>query len=222
MRPERSAVSFEQHLDYGTRPGDGDGAVQQRLAVLLEVNAGIARERAVYRTDRDRMEAMLMANPIDSSKAFSYFGLMMGTMPPITLAIRSIADGNAGEAIEVFFVVLLILAGLLAGAVGNVSGQLIPAAINAFRDFRAPNRIVMLGLIGFAWGATAGAAGGILLFVFGAIFAGFAGGVVGAICVPIFSILHDRLRRGDLIELKHFLPIGFGITLSLCAFILGI
>ena len=165
---------------------------------------------------------MLMAHPINSSKAFSYFGLMIGTMPPITLAIRSISAGNAGEAVEVFFIVLLIMAGLVAGAVGYVSGQLIPAAINAFRDFRAPNRVVMLGLIGFAWGATAGAAGGIMLFVFGAILAGFAGGVVGAICVPVFSILHDTLRRGDLIEVKHFLPLGFAITLSLCAFILGI
>ena len=163
-----------------------------------------------------------MTNPIDSTKAFAYFGFMIGTMPPMTLAIRTIADGNAGEAIEVLFLVLLILAGIVAGSVGYISGQLVPAVMNAFRDFRTMNRIAMFVMIGFVWGAAAGAAGGVMLFVFGAIFAGIAGGIVGAICVPAFAILHDTLRRGDLIEMKHFLPIGFALTLSLCAFILGV
>ena len=163
-----------------------------------------------------------MTNPIDSGKAFSYFGLMMGAMPPMAFAIRSIANGSAAEPIEVLFLILIILAGIVAGAVGYISGKLIPAAMTAFRDFRGPNRTAMYGLIGFAWGATAGAAGGIMLFVFGAIFAGIVGGIVGAICVPIFATLHDILRRGDLIEIKHFLPIGFALTLSLCAFILSL
>ena len=165
---------------------------------------------------------MLMTHPVDSRKAYSYFGFMIGTMPPMSLAIKVIADGNAAEAIEIFFVVLLVLASLITGSVGYLSGHLVPATLNAFRDFRSLNRFAMRSLVGFAWGATAGAAGGIMLFVFGAIFAGMAGGIIGAICVPIFTILHDALRRGDVIEIKHFLPVAFALTLSVCGLILGL
>jgi hypothetical protein len=66
-----------------------------------------------------------------------------------------------------------------------------------------------------------GAIGGLFLFIIGAFFAAIAGGIVGSFALPLFIALRAPVRRGDLTELKHFLPIALGITLSLCAFILG-
>ena len=190
--------------------------------MLIEANAQITRERALYRSHSERLEAAMMLNPIDSKKAYAYFGFMIASMPPITLAARAISLGDGSPGIELLFIVLLVLAGLIAGSVGYLSGKLIPPAMDAFRDFRPITRILSFSLIGLAWGSAAGITGGLILFIIGAVFAGIAGGIVGAALVPVFALCHGAMRRGDLIELKHFLPISVGITLSLCALILGL
>ncbi len=86
---------------------DDDRLAQQRLTDLLEINAEIARENRLYRTDRERIEAGLMTNPINSRKAFSYFGLLIGTMPPFALVFKIISETIAVERIPVLFLVLL-------------------------------------------------------------------------------------------------------------------
>jgi hypothetical protein len=46
--------------------------------------------------------------------------------------------------------------------------------------------------------------------------------MVGTFAVPIMVALHSSVKVGDFIETKHFLPIAFGVTLSICAIILGL
>jgi len=185
------------------------------------MNARIARERSQFRTDRERLEAVLMTAPIDSQKAFAYFGYVIGTMPPAALAMKVVSEGGSAGSSDALFLILLLTAAAVTGMAGYVTGSFIPGLISRVIDFRLPNRIAMFSLIGVAWGIVSGAAGGLFLFVVGAIFAGIAGGIIGAVTVPIFIVCHEALRRGDFIEIKHFLPIAFAITLSLCAFILG-
>jgi hypothetical protein len=175
----------------------------------------------MFRSDRERLESGLMRSAIDSKKAFSYFGYMIGTMPPATLAMKAIAEGAGNGSSDALFLMLLIVAGTVTGLVGYAMGTFIPASVRLASNLRLPNRIAVYSLIGFAWGAVAGIAGGLFLFIIGAVFGGLAGGAVGSVAVPIFVLSHEALRRGDLVEIKHFLPIAFGITLSLCAFILG-
>jgi hypothetical protein len=168
------------------------------------------------------MEAALMVRPISSKRAFAYFGFMLGAMPPTSMVFKMVAENAVREPIHIVFIMFLAWAGFFTGLVGYVTGRYIPSAIGSVSNLRVPNRIAMLSLIGFVWGAISGAAGGLFLFIIGSVVAAFVGGIVGAVAVPIFAALHHLLRRGDVIEVKHFLPISFGISLLLCAFILGL
>ena len=162
-----------------------------------------------------------MTAPIDSRKAFSYFGLMIGSLPPFALVFKIIGETMPAERSPEIFLVLLAMAGVVAGIAGYVSGRFVPAAIIRASSFALPNRIALYSLIGFGWGSIAGAIGAIFLFVVGSIFGAIAGGVVGALTVPLLVALHSAMRSGDFIEIRHFLPIAFGITLTFCALILG-
>jgi hypothetical protein len=163
-----------------------------------------------------------MTSPIDSRKAFAYFGLMIGSLPTFALILRIVEETTPSGRIPLGLLTLLGIAGIGTGVVGYASGRYVPSAISYAEKFRMPNNLMLLPLIGFAWGAVSGAIGGLFLFVIGSIFAGFMGGIVGAVALPIFVALHSMLGRGELIEMKHFLPIAFGMTLSLCALILGL
>ncbi len=83
------------------------------------------------------------------------------------------------------------------------------------------NMISILPLIGILWGLMSGGAGGAMFFLFGSVFGAFFGALVGSVALPIFAIFHHILKKGEIIERNQFLPIGFGITFVICAFILG-
>ncbi len=176
----------------------------------------------MYRSERERLDAYLMTCPIDSRKAFAYFGLMIGSLPPFALVLRIIGETMPADRIPLMFLILLTAAGVVTGVAGYASARFIPSALDRVSNFRLPNRIALVTLIGFAWGSVSGAVGGLFLFIVGALFAGIAGGGIGAMTLPILVLFHSALRRGDFIEIKHFLPIAFGITLTLCALILGL
>lgn len=206
---------------YASLVNSDDRIVEQRLAGLLKLNAETAREKELYRSDRERTEVDLMARPVDSRRAFAYFGLLIGSLPPFALVFKIISETMPAERIPVLFLTLLATSGIAAGVTGYVSGTFIPSAISRVTTFSLANRIAMVSLIGFAWGAVSGALGGVFIFLIGSIFGSLAGGLVGAVALPILLAFHSVLRSGDFIELKHFLPIAFGITLTLCALILG-
>lgn len=218
--PARTATNDRLHLD--PTPGYDDRIIEQRLEHLLELNAAIDRERLFYRSNHERFEVSFMSFPLDSKKVFAYFGFMIGVMPPFALVFKIIIETIPVERIPVLFIILLAAAGIATGLAGYATGRLVPSAVNATAKFALPNRIALLSLVGLAWGAVSGAIGGLFLFFIGAIFAGIAGGVVGAFTVPVLACFHSALRSGDFIEFKHFLPIAFGITLSLCALVLGL
>jgi hypothetical protein len=72
------------------------------------------------------------------------------------------------------------------------------------------------------WGIIAGGSGGLIIFLVGAFFGAFVGGTVGAVALPAFAVFHRVLKRGDVMEYKHFLPLALGVTLTICSFILGL
>jgi len=174
----------------------------------------------LYRTEAERIDYSLMTWPIDSRKTFAVFGLMIGLMPPVALVLKGIGETTPGDRVDVFLAVLTA-AGIATGIIGYVTGRFIPAAISYTSKFRFPNRVFLLSMIGLAWGMVSGAIGGLFLFIIGSILAGIVGGLVVAVVLPVLVALRSFVRRGDFIEVKHFLPIAFGITLTLCALILG-
>ena len=52
----------------------------QRLNALLEINAKTAREKMLYKSGQEKLEAGLMKHPLDTEKTFAYFGLLLGSI----------------------------------------------------------------------------------------------------------------------------------------------
>src|SRR5215204_838160 len=195
---------------------DGE-LVQQRLNSLLAINAETARQKAMYRSDRAKLEAETMKNPLSLEQTFSYFGLLLGAFPPVAMFIRFAIDGRVdGWVFGVMFIINLISA-----VVGFFSGKVVAKIIRFVENSSWSAMLLTLPLIGLLWGALTGAAGGVIVFVFGAFFGAVLGGIVGSIALPFFTVFHRWLKKGESIELKHFLPVAFGVTFIICGYILG-
>jgi hypothetical protein len=172
----------------------------------------------MYQTDKEKLEAELMRNPLDLEKTFSYFGLILGAFPPAAMFIRFAIDARLDG--WVFGVMLII--NLISAVVGFFSGKVVAKAVRSIEKMGWVSMILVLPFLGLLWGAVSGAAGGIIVFVFGALFGALLGGIVGSAALPVFTIIHRLLKRGESIEMKHFLPVAFGITFVICGFILGL
>ena len=70
---------------------DFDRQAQTRLDALAAENARFARENLLYPTRREFLEAQLMKNPLDSRRAFGYFGLVLGIFPPAAIFYKLFA-----------------------------------------------------------------------------------------------------------------------------------
>ena len=172
----------------------------------------------MYRSDREKIEAETMKNPLSLDKTFSYFGLILGTLPPAAMFIRFAIDGH----LEGWIFGVMLIINLISSVVGFFSGKVIAKAIRYFENLKWSTMILALPFLGLLWGIVSGGAGGIIVFIIGAFFGALLGGIVGGIALPAFTILHRSLKKGEMIELKHFLPIAFGITSIICGFILGL
>jgi hypothetical protein len=160
----------------------------------------------------------MMKNPLSMDQTFSYFGLILGAFPPAAMFIRFAIDGRMeGWVFGVMFIINLISA-----VVGFFSGKFVAKAVRAFETLNWFKMILALPFLGLLWGMISGGAGGIIVFVIGAFFGALLGGIVGSVALPAFTILHRLLKKGEMIEVKHFLPIAFGLTFIICGFILGL
>jgi len=215
---ETQTASRHQNLNQFAGFDRDSELVIQRLNTLLAINAETARQKVMYRTDREKLEAELMRNPLDLEKTFSYFGLILGAFPPAAMFIRFAIDARLDG--WVFGVMLII--NLISAIVGFFSGKVIAKAVRSIEKMGWVSMILVLPFLGLLWGAVSGAAGGIIVFVFGALFGALLGGIVGSAALPVFTIIHRLLKRGESIEMKHFLPVAFGVTFVICGFILGL
>lgn len=169
-------------------------------------------------SEREMLEAELMKNPLSLEKTFSYFGLLLGAFPPAAMFIRFAMDGKLdGWVFGVMFIVNLISA-----VVGFFSGKLVARAMRNLENKGWAKMLLAMPFLGLLWGGASGAAGGVVVFVFGALAGAVLGGAVGAAALPVFAIFHRWLKKGEFIELKHFLPVAFGIVLTICGFIFGL
>jgi hypothetical protein len=172
----------------------------------------------MYRSDREKLEAELMKNPLSLEKTFSYFGLLLGAFPPAAMFIRVAVEGKLdGWVFGVMFIINLISA-----VVGFFSGRIVAKAMRFYENKSWTTMLLAMPFIGLLWGAAAGAAGGVVVFIFGALAGAMLGGIVGSAALPAFAIFHRWLKKGESIEQKHFLPIAFGVVLTICGFIFGL
>ncbi len=199
-----------------------DELALQRLESLLSINAETARQKAMYRSEREKIDASLMENPIGLKQSLSYFGFMLGLFTPAAIFTRFLMDtGNFRNEDSWIFGVLAVV-NLVTAITGYFSGKLIAKMIVKIENHSWLPMLFLLPLIGILWGIMSGAAGGAIILLFGAIFGAFFGALVGSIALPFFTIFHRMLKKGEFMEFKHFLPLSLGITFTICAFILGL
>ena len=201
----------------------GDDEIsQRRLDTLLELNRETADDRSLYRSERERLDAAMMRNPLNSEKAFAHYGLMLGTLPPFAIFIRYLVEVSPRNSVEPWVIMLMTASILLSTVVGRFSGQVIGSAVRSLEKRSWSSMILIMPFLGFFWGIIAGGAGGFPIFIIGAFFGAILGGMVGALALPAFVVLHRALKRGDVIDQRHFLPLAFGVTITICSFILGL
>ena len=195
--------------------------VRQRLDYLLAVNAETARQKAMFQSDKEKLEADLMKNPLNSEKTYAYFGLLLGTFPPAAFFTKFAIDSRIALGEEAWIFGVLFIVNLISAVVGYFSGKLIAKSVREVEKYSWRAMFLVLPFIGMFWGMLAGGAGGAIVLIFGAFFGAILGALVGGIALPTFTTFHRLLKRGDAIELQHFLPLAFGITFAICSFIIG-
>jgi len=190
-----------------------------RLNLLVAANAEIIRRKQLFPTRHIELEVNSMSNPLDFRRVYSYLGLMLGLFPPASFFLLFLVP-KGGPRDNGWIIWLLLWVNLVTTVAGYFSGKVVGAILSnlgkrSFRFFA-----FLAPLIGFLWGGVTGATGGVFIFVIGAFFGAVIGGIVGAVALPAFLLIHHLVKRGDMIELKHFLPIASGVTFSICAYIL--
>ena len=190
-----------------------------RLNLLVAANAEIARRKQLYPTRRVEFEATMMSRPLDFRRTYAYLGLMLGLFPPASFFLLFLGP-KGGPRDGAWIIWLLMWVNLVTSVAGYFSGKIVGAVLSNLGKRSFTFFALFTPLIGFLWGGVTGAAGGVFIFVIGAFFGAILGGIVGAVALPLFLLIHNLLKSGDKIELKHFLPIASGVTFSICALIL--
>ncbi len=198
-----------------------DSLTQKRLDKLLAANLEIAREKMLFRSEKERMEAALMKSPLSDEQVFAYFGLLLGIFPPVAIFARFFMNAGNFRGEDFWILGVVAVVNLISAVVGYFLGKVVGKTVGELEKLSWSKMLLILPLIGFLWGALAGGAGGIIIFFIGAIVGAMFGAAVGSLALPAFTIFHRLMKSGDRLELKHFLPLSFGITFIVCAFILG-
>jgi len=196
--------------------------VRQRLDLLLQANAEITREKSTFFSEREKLEALMMKNPLSIDKTFAYLGLLLGTFPPAALFTRLFIDARIFRGEDVWILGIVAIVILISALTGYFSGKFIGNVVFELEKLSWSKMLTTLPFVGILWGIMAGGAGGIIIFGVGAFFGALIGSLVGAAALPFFSIFHRLLKRGDKMENKHFLPLAFGIAFIISAFFLGL
>lgn len=202
--------------------GGNDELTLKRLDTLLAVNTENARKKVLFRSEQEKTEVSLMSNPLTDKQVFAYLGLLLGIFPPAAIFTRFIINEGNFRSDDFWIIGVVAIINLISAIVGYFSGKFIGKIVGELEKMSWTKMLFALPFIGILWGILAGGAGGIIVFVVGAIFGAVLGAAVGSIALPVFTIFHRMLKKGDVIDRKHFLPLAFGITLVICAFILGL
>lgn len=175
----------------------------------------------LYKSDREKAEAGMMRRPLDTIKTFAYFGLMLGTFPPTAIFAKFLSEASLKKG-DFWILGFILLINIITAIVGYFSGKLVGKMVKESETYSWLTMILLMPFIGIFWGVITGGAGGAIVFLFGALFGAIFGAMVGGAALPVFAIFHRLLKKGEMIELKHFLPLAFGLTFTICAFILGV
>ena len=220
----RNTNTIARQTNLFPYPGyESDSALaQKRLEALLAINAEIAREKSLFGSEQEKLIAATIKNPMSAAQTFAYFGLLLGTIPPLAIFIKFFSERGIfrGEDFWVLGVVAII--NMMTAIVGYFSGKIVGKIVGELEKLSWSYMMFSLPFIGLLWGILTGGAGGVIVFVVGAFFGAAIGAMVGSVALPAFALLHRLLKTGDQFDRRHFLPAALGVTLIISAFILGL
>ena len=165
-----------------------------------------------------------MSHPLTARRAYARFGMLLGLLPPAIIFARMLGYGFtppfAGDGALIF--ILCLAMNVVCCLMGRLMGSALSRALERMNRWSWSKMLLMLPLIGAAWGGVTGAVGGLIFFGFGAVF-GFVSAIpVGMIAFTLFAPFHRLLARGGMIDARHFWPLACGVTMIVSALILGI
>ncbi len=219
-RPVQLTLRNEQQ-----RAADTFAAANAARLRWLETAIATAEQREhLFRNPRAEAEMLAMRRPLTTERAYALFGLLLGALPPAAIVLRiALFSQRGGSSLAELFYLLLF--GLPMTAICAVVGRhmgrkLAPSLARAERG-RWFTSLLYSVAAGLAWACATGAAGGAVIFLFGALSGLVCALPFGLAGFLLFTICHRLLMRGGMIDARHFWPIACGITLSCAALILS-
>lgn len=194
-------------------------AAERSLKWLIAENAAMARSQDPK--SNEKLQALVVKHPIDTESAVACLGFLTGLLPTAAIFLKIAFEGNLAS-LELGFFILGAFSIAATSAAGYFSGKMAGKILANLEKKSWPIMLFALPWVGIVWGLLSGAIGGVVLFGIGAIFAGAIGAVVAPVVLTAFGIFHRLLKTGDVIETARFLPVAFGITLTVASLILGL
>lgn len=182
----------------------------------------MVRAQYISPTERQRLEAALLKNPLSIEKTFANFGLLLGIFPPAAIFIRFLTVWKIFQSEDFWILGIVAVVILISAITGYFSGKRVGRIVFELEKASWSKMLLTVPFVGIFWGLIAGGAGGTVILGIGALAGAAIGGLVGAAALPFFSIFHRLLKRGDQIENRYFLPLSIGTTAIIIAFILGL
>lgn len=196
-----------------------------RLNWFLNKNYLEAQRNKLFRTKQEETAVELMQSPISTEKAYATLGLAIGTFPPPAIFTKIFAEsmwhGRINEESIIFFFLFFVM-NLVCAVTGYGMGRLLGNAAFSLERSSWTKMFLIFPLLALAWGIATGVAGGVVFFGIGALIAPFFAIPVSLLAFTLFAIFHRILEQGGMIERKHLLPLSFGISFTISAFILGL
>lgn len=181
----------------------------------------MAQNQARLSRDASREEELLlMRRPVEAKQAYATFGLLLGTFPPAAIFLKIGAGGFS--AAERGFVFLFLFMNVICAVAGLYFGSKLSRLASSAEDSHWLVTLVGAPCLGFLWGLMTGAAGGLPVFVLGAIGGAVCAVPVGAVAFALFLPLHRLLARDGMIDARHLWPLACGVVAVVTALILGL
>jgi hypothetical protein len=187
----------------------------------LVLNEKEAKHRQLFRTETEEIEVALMRRPVSPLRAYSIFGMLLGGSTAAATFGRVFGASSIVRLLNTdsYMPLLFLLIIVVCSAAGYAMASNLANQAFSTERFRWTRMLLMMSLIGSAWGVVTGAAGGFFFFGFGAAIGLGLAWPIGAVGFAIFATLHRLLERGGMIDMSHLLPIVCGIPAVIGALI---
>jgi len=203
-----------------------DNDISLRLAWLKGEVERAENRAANLRAETEWERATLMRGPVNTEDAYAWFGTFLGLFPPFAIFARIFGGGGAFEKFlndpSLEWLALLLAMNAACCYVGRRFGRVLGRTLGDPRAHGWFWHVAVSMLLGVAWAAVTGAAGGAPFFGIGAIFGVFFATPVALATFPVFAVLHRIQSHGGMIEEHDLWPIALGIPLATAALIMSL